>query len=310
MSSKRETCGKTEPILTAVRVAIACVWLAACRGEDKPAKPEQSEHDAVALLCGAQPAPSRDPALHDWLAQQVTNPHIRHFLDGIAEEFPWDIEKQIEKLGRDAAVSPCHPLEGLAGIRARNGIDVPLLADARGTVSLEEGPTIAITPARVTIESVGSFDIARLDEMRAHVPALDGPSVTRFAVDRNVTFRTLRDVMGEFAQLGVHHSNLVVTTPDEARAVVLALPKAQASTGATQSMAAINLGAMLRFNGEQVTFDGLRSRIASSKPDQIFVIPEPDVTVQRLAEALAITGDRTYLGDALLPHVEPAPRQR
>jgi biopolymer transport protein ExbD len=299
MSSKDKVC-----------VAIACLcYLTACHG-DKHEKPEQSEHDGVALLCGAQAAPSHDPELHNWLAQQVTNPGVRRFLDGLAEEPPWEIKKRIEKLGRDTGVAPCHPLEGLAGIRARNGIDVPLLADARGTIALEDGPTIAITPTRINIESVGSFDIAKLDELAAHTPPLDGPVVARVAVDRAVTFATLRAILTALAPKGLHHSSLVITAPDETRAVALAFPKAQTGAATSQTVAVINLGSSVRLNGEDVTLDELRRRITSWKPDQIFLTPEPDVSVQRLAEALAITGEHTYLGDALLPHVEPAPQQR
>jgi hypothetical protein len=273
------------------------VLVCACHRGPKPAAPEQSKHDAMEILCTFDGAPDR-----------VTNKEVRHIIDGFAHEHPWEIEKQILQLARDAGLAQCHPLDVLTNIRAHNGVDVPLLADDRSTVPLEPGRTFAITAAGVMIEDAGTFHVGQLDDLGKYAPLVDGPIAARFAVDRAINVHTFAPMYDAFRRAGLHDIELLVTTPTGTRAVVLDAPKAAADGSAAQTVAVVSVGARIELAGKAMTPDELRAAFAASVPDRVFLVAEPSVPMQRLADVIALAGGHATLGDFSVPAPVPAPR--
>jgi biopolymer transport protein ExbD len=273
------------------------VLVCACHGDAKPAAPEQSKHDALVILCTFDGVPGR-----------VTNKEVRHLIDGFADEHPWEIEKQILQLARDAGLSQCHPLDVLTNIRAHNGVDVPLLADDRSTVPLDPGRTFAITAAGVAIEDAGTFRLGQLDDLGKYAPLVDGPIAARFAVDRAVNVHTFARMYDACRRAGVHDIELLVTTPTETRAVVLDAPKAAADGSTPQTVAVVSVGARIELAGKVMTPNEMRAAFAGSAADRVFIVAEPTVPMQRLADVIALVGGHATLGDFSMPAPVPSPR--
>lgn len=157
------------------------VLVCACHSDPKPAAQEQSKQEALAILCVSSGVPER-----------VTNKELRTVVDGFADKHPWELEKQILELARDAGLRDCHPLDALTRIRAHN-------------------------------------------------------------------------------------------------------------------IAVIDVGQTIALGGKVMTRDELRAALATP-PDRVVIVAEPGLTMQTLAETIALAGGRAQLGRAGLPEVVPAPR--
>ena len=199
---------------------------------------------------------------------------------------------------RDAGEQPAKP-----------GIELPSLPDERGTLPLDPGRTITITAMRLNIEGVGDFDVAKPDEIRERLRSAQlPPGSMHLEIDRSLAMGKLGEIYdrvlhsGPFGEL-----ELVVTTPKQARMVIIDHAKALASSEAAK-LAVVTIGPKLFLDGVAVTLDELRTQIAKSPPDRVFLVAEPDVTIQRTAEAIAAAGGHVMLANGLLPErPEPLP---
>lgn len=269
--------------------------LCACHDTPKAAPPKQSEAAALTILCTS-----------DGGLEQVTNPEVRRILDSFADARPWDIAKQILLRARDAGLADCHPVDALTAIRARNGVDVPLLEDDRGTVPADRGRTFAITRARITIEDATTIGVDHLDDLGKYAPLIDGPVAARFAVDRAVDYHAFAVTYDALRRNGVGDVELIVTTPTQTHALVLHKAKAIASTPPhVQTSALISVGAMIELDDKVVPLDGLRQAVAATNADRVFVTVDASVPMQRLAEVIAAAGGHVTLGTPLVPPVPP-----
>lgn len=268
--------------------------LCACHKPPKAAQPKQSEIEALTILCTSNGVP-----------EQVTNQDVRRVIDGFADARPWDIAKQIVKRAHDAGLTDCHPVDVLTGIRARNGVDVPLLEDDRGTVPADPGRTFAITRSRLTIEDAATIDIDHLDALGKYSPLIDGPVAARFAVDRAVDYHTFALMYDALRRNHVGDVELLVTTPTQTHAVVLDEAKAIADTPRMYTNDFISVGALIELDHKVVPLDELGQALAANKADRVFVTVEPSVPMQRFAEVVAAAGGHVTLGTALLPPSPP-----
>lgn len=203
---------------------------------------------------------------------------------------------------RESMERPPEPSKPSAA--AGPSVELPVLPDDRGTLPADRGMTVTITATRVSIEDVGDFDPAKPDEIRERMRSVhvDGP--TLLAIDRAVTMRTLGVLYDRVLHSELGELELVVTAAKQTRVVIIDNEHVSPSVE-NPTYGVVTLGATLFFNGEAVTLDELRARVAKSPPDRVFVMPEPDVTVQRIAEAIAAAGGHATLGGARLQPKRP-----
>lgn len=187
-------------------------------------------------------------------------------------------------------------------------VNVPSLPDERGTLPVDPGKTITITAASVTVEGVGTFERAKLEDIRTRLPKDDGPpAALHFAVDRTLTLGDFADVYERgLGPAGSGLIDLIVVAPQQRRMVYVERPRAINSSGES-SMVVLSANG-LAFGDKLVTLDELRAEIAKSPPDIIRLVVEPDVTMQRIAETVAAAGGRAALAPApVAPKPMPAP---
>jgi biopolymer transport protein ExbD len=279
-----------------MRVTVAAAVLLACRGDAPAPQPSQSSqqslHDAAAILCGELVPPQGDRALNEWLGARISNDQGRALILRAANEPPWDVANEILALARKAGISDCHPLDGLAGIRARNGIDVPALHDRTGTFEVEHKPILAITATRVVLEGVGPIDPTNRDASRT------GAGSVVVAADRTLAWATLQQRLDELRSAGFAIEQLLTTAPAQPRAVEI-VPSVAPDVG-DEAIVTVSLGATTTVNGEAVTTAALPAALARHPRARVVIVPQPDVTVQQLAEAIAAAGGRSSI--MAVPH--------
>lgn len=101
----------------------------------------------------------------------------------------------------------------------------------------------------------------------------------------------------------VRDFELLVRTPTQTRAVWVVHPRALESDQ-MQTVAVVKVGDTIELNGEPAT----PAQLAAIHADQITVVPEMTVTMQRIADVIAMTGGRATLGGLNLPTVVPPPK--
>jgi hypothetical protein len=69
----------------------------------------------------------------------------------------------------------------------------------------------------------------------------------------------------------------------------------------------LTVGATMELGGKTMTPDELRATFASSPPDRVFIVAEPTVPMQRIAEVMALAGGHATLGDLSEPAPVPPP---
>lgn len=201
--------------------------------------------------------------------------------------------------GTSSAPPPAPADKPAATPKLAVGVDLPVLADDHGTVPADPGATVTISAKTVVLDDGSSFPLDQLEAAHLRQPDY-GPVTVRAAVARTTTVHTFDAI---FAEVIDRDFELLVRTPSQVRAVRIERWKAMESD-TMQTLAVVSVGDTIRLNGAAAG----PTELAAIHADRVVIVPEPSVTMQRLAEVIAMTGGRATLGAASLPAAPvPAP---
>lgn len=164
-----------------------------------------------------------------------------------------------------------------------------MLANATGTVEPVSGATtITLTGAP---DEVASQHLA----IPEHGPAL-------VAIGRDVALSSVLPSLDALHRAGVSDLGLLVSAGIDRRMLVIE-GRLPAPPEPNLSMAVITAGAILTFGGEPLTLEALPAALARAAPGRVVILPDRDITMQRLAEVIAASGGHVFIGTATLPSV-------
>jgi biopolymer transport protein ExbD len=202
---------------------------------------------------------------------------------------------------RDRARSPIIALCGCTGseptrapdiaaheVTPRPKLDVPALASTTGTMDPVAGAAITLTGAP--------------DEVAAQRAAIPERGPALVAIGRNVAFHAVVPSLDGLRRAGVSDLGLLVTVANERRMLVIE-GRLPSSADPSASMAVVSAGAGLTFDGEPISLEALPAAISRAAPSRVVVVPDRDITMQRLAEVIAANCGRVFIGKATLPSV-------
>jgi hypothetical protein len=171
--------------------------------------------------------------------------------------------------------------------------EVPVLRTKTGTLApVADAPIITLAGAPGEVEAQRMAIAERGD--------------TVVAVRRDATYHVILPSLEELRRGGAHDFEILVAVANERRMLLIERSRAIAG-GGTLSVAVIKAGQIITFGGEPITLEALPAKLSREPPDRVIVLPDPDITMQRLAEVIAACGGRVLLDSASLPSVTPAP---
>jgi hypothetical protein len=172
-------------------------------------------------------------------------------------------------------------------------LDVPVLETKTGTLApVADAPIITLAGAPGEVEAQRMAIAERGD--------------TVIAVRRDAPYRVILPSLEELHRKGAHDFEMLVSVANERRMLLIERSRAIAG-GDLPSVAVITAGKIITFGGAPIAFEELAPRLSRESPGRIVVLPEPDITMQRLAEVIAASGGHVLLDSASLPRVTPAP---
>lgn len=174
-------------------------------------------------------------------------------------------------------------------VAPRPKLDVPALASATGTMDPVAGAT--------TITLTGAPN--EVAAQRAAIPER-GPALV--AIGRNVALHTVLPSLDALHRAGVSDLGLLVTVANERRMLVIE-GRIPSSADPNGSVAVVSAGAVVTFAGEPIKLEALAATLARAAPSRVVIVPDPDITMQRLADVIAASGGHAFIGKATLPGV-------
>ena len=178
--------------------------------------------------------------------------------------------------------------------RAATTLDIPTLTSLTGTSEL-----------------VASAKIIRLtgapNEVAAQRAALPERGPALIAIGAVVTLQTIGPSLDALRSAGVSELGLVVTVSNARRMLVIE-GRVPASADPSASVAIVTVGTTVTLAGIPTKLDALPAAVAGA--GRVVVLPDRDITMQRLADVIAACGGQVFIGKGTLPSVtrsDPTP---